>query len=47
MLAYPGQFSGACAGITAGGEVAVLVHGGATVAVGVDGAPEVDLTASG
>jgi hypothetical protein len=47
VLAYPGQFSGACAGITAGGEVAVLVHGGATVAVGVDGAPEVDLTTSG
>jgi hypothetical protein len=47
VLAYPGQFSGACAGITAGGEVAVLVHGGATVAVGVEGAREVELTASG
>lgn len=47
VLAYPRQFSGACAGVTAGGEVAVLVHGGATVAVGVDGAPEVELTASG
>jgi hypothetical protein len=47
VLAYPGQFSGACAGITAGGEVAVLVHGSATVAVGVEGAREVELTASG
>ena len=47
VLAYPGQFSGACAGITASGEVAVLVHGGATVAVGVEGAREVELTASG
>lgn len=47
MLANPGQPSGACAGITAGGEVAVLVHGAAVVAVGVDGAPEAELTASG
>jgi hypothetical protein len=47
VLAYPTQFSGACAGVTAGGEVAVLVYGGATVAVGVDGAPEVELTAGG
>jgi hypothetical protein len=46
-LACPTQFSGACAGVTAGGEVAVLVYGGATVAVGVDGAPEVEFTASG
>jgi hypothetical protein len=47
VLACPTQFSGACAGVTAGGEVAVLVYGGATVAVGVDGAPEVELTAGG
>jgi hypothetical protein len=47
VLAHPRQFSGACAGVTAGGEVAVLVYGGATVAVGVDGAPEVELTAGG
>jgi FHA domain len=47
LLANPGQPSGACAGITAGGEVAVLVHGGAVAAIGVDDAPEVELTAGG
>jgi len=47
VLACPAPFSGACAGVTAGGEVAVLVFGGATAAIGVDGAPEVKLTASG
>jgi hypothetical protein len=47
LLANPGRASGACAGITAGGEVAVLVHGGAVVTIRVDGAPEVELTARG
>ncbi|HEX4832425.1 MAG TPA: hypothetical protein VH478_15175, partial [Trebonia sp.] len=47
LLTYPGQSSGACAGVTAGGEVAVLVHGSARVTVAVDGEPEVVLTADG
>jgi hypothetical protein len=47
VLANPGQPSGACAGVTSGGEVAVLVHGDAVVAVTVDGAEDVELTASG
>jgi FHA domain len=47
LLANPGQPSCACAGITAGGELAVLVHGGAVVVIGVDGAREVELTAGG
>ena len=45
MLAHLDQVSGACAGITAGGEVAVLVHGSAVAAVAVDGGQEVQLTA--
>ena len=47
VLANPGQPSGACAGVTSGGEVAVLVHGDAVVAVTVDGAADIELTASG
>jgi FHA domain len=47
MLADPGQPSCACAGTTADGEVAVLVHGAAVVAVGVNGEPEVEVTADG
>lgn len=46
VLANLDQLSGACAGITAGGEVAVLVHGSALAIVAVDGGPEVKLTAS-
>ncbi len=47
MLANPDQVSSACAGITAGGEVAVLVHGSAVAAVAVDGGQEVEFTATG
>jgi hypothetical protein len=47
MLAHPDQGSGACAGITAGGEVAVLVHGNAVAGIAVDGGQEVQLTANG
>jgi hypothetical protein len=46
VLANLDQVSGACAGITAGGEVAVLVHGSAVAIVAVDGGQEVQLTAS-
>lgn len=46
-LAHPGQFSGACAGVTASGEVAVLVHGAGVATVSIDGAPEVEVRASG
>jgi FHA domain-containing protein len=41
-----GQPAWACAGITADGGVAVLVHGRAVITVRVDGGPEVTLTAS-
>ncbi len=47
MLTYPGQFSGACAGVTASGEVAVLVHGNAKVTVVADGGPDEQLDAQG
>jgi hypothetical protein len=41
-----GQPAWACAGITADGGVAVLVHGHAMITVRVDGGPDVTLTAS-
>jgi hypothetical protein len=41
-----GQAAWACAGVTADGGVAVLVHGHAMIAVRVDGGPDVTLTAS-
>jgi FHA domain len=41
-----GQPAWACAGVTADGGVAVLVHGHAVAVVRVDGGPEVTLTAS-
>jgi hypothetical protein len=41
-----GQPAWACAGATADGGVAVLVHGHAMIAVRVDGGPDVTLTAS-
>jgi len=47
LLANPEQVSGACAGITASGEVAVLVHGSAVAAVAVDGGQEIEVTADG
>jgi hypothetical protein len=47
LLTHPGQFSGACAGVTASGEVTVLVHGTARATVAVDDSPEEVLTASG
>jgi hypothetical protein len=47
LLTHLGQFSGACAGVTASGEVTVLVHGTARATVAVDDGPEVVLTASG
>jgi hypothetical protein len=47
VLAHPDQVSGACAGITAGGEVAVIVHGSALAIVTVDGGQEVELTVGG
>jgi hypothetical protein len=37
----------ACAGVTFGGEVAVLAHGEAAALVSVDGGPETEVTASG
>jgi FHA domain len=46
-LSHPGQVSGACAGVTAGGEVAVLVHGNATVTVVADDDPEEQIDARG
>ena len=42
----PGQPAWACAGVTADGGVAVLVHGRAVATVRVDGGQEVTLTAS-
>ena len=41
-----GQSAWACAGVTADGGVAVVVHGRAVAMVGVDGAPETRLAAS-
>ena len=41
-----GQPAWACAGATADGGVAVLVHGHAMITVRVDGGPDVTLTAS-
>ena len=46
VLANPDQGPGACMGITAGGEVAVLVHGSAQAVITVDDGPEVQLTVS-
>ena len=42
-----GRPAWACAGVTFGGEVAVLVHGEAAALVSVDGGPETEVTASG
>jgi hypothetical protein len=45
-LRCPGEPAWACAGVTADGGVAVLVHGHAVATVRVAGAPDVTLTAS-
>jgi hypothetical protein len=45
-LVCPGQPAWACAGVTADGGVAVLVHGRAVAAVRVEGGQDVTLTAS-
>lgn len=37
----------ACAGVTLGGEVAILAHGAAAALVSVDGGPETEVTAGG
>src|ERR1700761_2183535 len=42
-----GRPAWACAGVTSGGEVAVLVHGEAVALVSVDGSPEAQVTAGG
>jgi hypothetical protein len=42
-----GRPAWACAGVTFGGEVAVLVHGEAIAHVCADGGPEAEITASG
>ncbi|MGD0706766.1 MAG: FHA domain-containing protein [Trebonia sp.] len=42
-----GRPAWACAGVTFGGEVAVLAHGEAAALVSVDGGPEAEITASG
>ena len=42
-----GRPAWACAGVTFGGEVAVLAHGEAAALVSVDGGPETEVTASG
>jgi hypothetical protein len=42
-----GRPAWACAGVTFGGEVAVLAHGDAAALVSVDGGPETEVTASG
>jgi len=42
-----GRPAWACAGVTSGEEVAVLVHGEAVALVSVDGGPEAQVTASG
>src|SRR6185437_2995179 len=44
---HGGRPAWACAGLTLGGEVAVLVHGEAAALVSVDGSPEARVTASG
>ncbi len=44
---HGGRPSWACAGVTSGGEVAVLVHGEAAALVSADGSPESRVTASG
>jgi FHA domain len=47
MLTHPGQVSGACAGVTASGEVAVLVNGTAEVTVVADDGPDEQVDARG
>jgi hypothetical protein len=42
-----GQPAWACAGVTSGGQVAVLAHGGAAALVSVDGGREAEVTAGG
>jgi FHA domain len=42
-----GRPAWACAGVTFGGEVAVLAHGEAAALISVDGSPETEVTASG
>ena len=42
-----GRPAWACAGVTSGGEVAVLAHGEAAALVSVDGGPETEVTAGG
>jgi len=42
-----GRPAWACAGVTFGGELAVLAHGEAAALVSVDGGPETEVTASG
>jgi hypothetical protein len=42
-----GRPAWACAGVTFGGEVAVLVHGAAVALVSADGGPEAEVSASG
>src|SRR5579863_1334930 len=44
---HGGRPAWACAGVTFGEEVAVLVHGEAVALVSVDGSPEAHVTASG
>jgi hypothetical protein len=44
---HGGRPAWACAGVTFGEEVAVLVHGEAAALVSVDGSPEAQVTASG
>jgi hypothetical protein len=44
---HGGRPAWACAGVTFGGEVAVLVHGEAAALVSVDGSPEARVTAGG
>jgi hypothetical protein len=46
-LARGGRPAWACAGVTSGGEVALLAHGEAAALVSVDGDPETEVTASG
>jgi hypothetical protein len=44
---HGGRPAWACAGVTFGEEVAILVHGEAVALVSVDGSPEAQVTASG
>jgi hypothetical protein len=46
-LARGGRPAWACAGVTFGGEVAVLAHGEAAALVSVDGGPETEVTPNG